>query len=194
MLHQILFFIFASVAVAAAINLLLQKHPINSALSLIVVMGALAVLYLLLGAEFVAAVQLIVYAGAIMVLFVFVIMLLNAGLEERTPGSTVATLIGVPSVAALVGLCVYLFVRGHVASEKGYSIGDFHVSTQDIGRLLFRDYLLPFEVTSVLVLIGIMGAVVLAKRDDPTPTDSSTQITGEAPRPESQEPAERINA
>jgi NADH-quinone oxidoreductase subunit J len=67
MLHQILFFIFASVAVAAAINLLLQKHPINSALSLIVVMGALAVLYLLLGAEFVAAVQLIVYAGAIMV-------------------------------------------------------------------------------------------------------------------------------
>ncbi len=193
MLHQILFFIFASVAVAAAINLLLQKHPINSALSLIVVMGALAVLYLLLGAEFVAAVQLIVYAGAIMVLFVFTIMLLNAGLEERTPGSTVATLFGVPGVAALVGLCVYLFVRSHVASENGYSIGDFHVSTQDIGRLLFRDYLLPFEVTSVLVLIGIMGAVVLAKRDDAPPTGRTPEITGEAPRPESHEPAERIN-
>ena len=194
MLHQILFFIFATVAVAAAINLLLQKHPINSALSLIVVMGALAVLYLLLGAEFVAAVQLIVYAGAIMVLFVFVIMLLNAGLEERTPGSTVATLIGVPGVAALVGLCVFVFMHGRIAAERGYTIGDFHVSTQDIGRLLFRDYLLPFEVTSVLVLIGTMGAVVLAKRDDAKPTDRSPGMTAEAPRPESQEPAERIHA
>jgi NADH-quinone oxidoreductase subunit J len=194
MLHQILFFIFASVAVAAAINLLLQKHPINSALSLIVVMGALAVLYLLLGAEFVAAVQLIVYAGAIMVLFVFVIMLLNAGLEERTPGSTVATLIGVPGVAALIGLCVFVFMHGRIATESGYSIGDFHVSTQDIGRLLFRDYLLPFEVTSVLVLIGIMGAVVLAKREEPSPSDRAPEITAEAPRPESQEPAERISA
>src|SRR6476659_2490241 len=145
----IIFFLLAALAVIGAISLIVQKHPIHSALSLIVVMVALAVLYLLLGAEFVAAVQLIVYAGAIMVLFVFVIMLLNAGLEERTPGSTVATLIGVPGVAALVGLCVYPFVRGHVASEKGYSIGDFHVSTQDIGRFLFRDYLLPFEVTSV---------------------------------------------
>ena len=193
MLHQILFFIFASVAVAAAINLLLQKHPINSALSLIVVMGALAVLYLLLGAEFVAAVQLIVYAGAIMVLFVFVIMLLNAGLEERTPGSTVATLIGVPGVAALIGLSVFAFVHGRIG-ESGYSIGDFHVSTQDIGRLLFRDYLLPFEVTSVLVLIGIMGAVVLAKRDDAPPSERTPEITAETPRPESQEPAERIHA
>src|SRR5438309_5730143 len=194
MLHQILFFIFAAVAVAAAINLLLQKHPINSALSLIVVMGALAVLYLLLGAEFVAAVQLIVYAGAIMVLFVFVIMLLNAGIEERTPGSTVATLIGVPGVAALIGLSVFVFMRGRIANETGYSIGDFHVSTQDIGRLLFRDYLLPFEVTSVLVLIGIMGAVVLAKRDEPSPTDRAPEITTEAPRPESQQPAERTHA
>jgi len=193
MLHQILFFIFAAVAVAAAINLLLQKHPINSALSLIVVMGALAVLYLLLGAEFVAAVQLIVYAGAIMVLFVFTIMLLNAGVEERTPGSTVATLIGVPGVSVLVGLSIFAFARGRI-SNTGYAIGEFHASTQDIGRLLFQDYLLPFEVTSVLVLIGIMGAVVLAKREDAQPTDRTSEITAEAPRPESQQPAERIRA
>src|ERR1700724_2556637 len=77
MLHLVLFFIFAAICVGGAINLLTQKHPINSALSLIVVMGSLALLYLLLGAEFVAAVQVIVYAGAVMVLFVFVIMLLN---------------------------------------------------------------------------------------------------------------------
>ena len=76
----------------------MQRHPINSALSLVVVMGSLAVEYLLLGAEFVAAVQVIVYAGAIMVLFVFVIMLLNAGEEERTKGSKVALIFGVPGM------------------------------------------------------------------------------------------------
>ena len=83
---------------AGAINLLVQSHPINSALSLIVVMASLAAEYLLLGAEFVAAVQVIVYAGAIMVLFVITIMLLNAGKEERTKGSRVAILLGVPGV------------------------------------------------------------------------------------------------
>src|ERR671934_2945962 len=98
MLHLVLFFVFAAICVAGAINLVAQRHPINSALSLIVVMGALAVLYLLLGAEFVAAVQVIVYAGAIMVLFVFTIMLLNAGEEERTQGSRIAILFGIPGM------------------------------------------------------------------------------------------------
>src|SRR5450631_2329280 len=99
MLHLILFLVFAAVCVGGAVNLLLQTHPINSALSLVVVMGSLAVEYLLLGAEFVAAVQVIVYAGAIMVLFVFVIMLLNAGTEERTKGgSYVAMIVGIPGM------------------------------------------------------------------------------------------------
>src|SRR6266850_4426790 len=96
--HLILFVAFGAVCVAGAVNLLVQRHPINSALSLIAVMAALAGEYLLLGAEFVAAVQVIVYAGAIMVLFVFVIMLLNAGVEEETKGSRVAVLLGVPGM------------------------------------------------------------------------------------------------
>ena len=83
MLHLILFLAFGAVCVAGAVNLLVQRHPINSALSLVVVMGSLAAEYLLLGAEFVAAVQVIVYAGAVMVLFVFVIMLLNAEKKKR---------------------------------------------------------------------------------------------------------------
>lgn len=91
-MHLILFLLFAGFCLAGAINLLLQSHPINSALSLIVVMTSLAVLYLLLGAEFLAAAQVIVYAGAIMVLFTFVVMLLNAGREERT----MAAVRGVP--------------------------------------------------------------------------------------------------
>src|SRR5450631_1640519 len=97
-MHLVLFLIFGAICVGAAINLLVQSHPINSALSLIVVMGSLAAEYLLLGAEFLAAVQVIVYAGAIMVLFLITIMLLNAGKEERTGGSRVAILIGVPGV------------------------------------------------------------------------------------------------
>ena len=111
MLHLILFLFFGPICVAGAINLLAQSHPINSALSLIVVMASLAALYLLLGAEFVAAVQVIVYAGAIMVLFVITIMLLNAGAEERTRGSRIATLIGVPGVVAGGTLVVWTLLR-----------------------------------------------------------------------------------
>src|SRR5712692_3461454 len=92
----VVFFVLAALAVIGAVSLILQKHPIHSALSLIVVMIALAGLYLLLGAEFVAAVQIIVYGGAIMVLFVFVIMLLNAGVEERTNLSRMARYVGLP--------------------------------------------------------------------------------------------------
>src|ERR1700761_7412214 len=106
--HLILFLMFGVIAVAGAVNLLVQRHPINSALSLIAVMAALAGEYLLLGAEFVAAVQVIVYAGAIMGLFVFFIMLLNAGEEEHTRGSKVAILFGVPGM--LVGSLLVAWV------------------------------------------------------------------------------------
>jgi len=161
-MHTLLFIIFAVVCVAAAINLVAQRHPINSALSLIVVMGSLALLYLLLGAEFVAAVQIIIYAGAIMVLFVFTIMLLNAGEEELTRGSHVALRFGAPAVAVLVAGLAYVLSRGNGLAN----LGDFVGGPKEIGRLLFRDFLLPFEVTSVLILIAIMGAVVLARREE----------------------------
>src|ERR1043166_8662026 len=108
MLHLILFSVFGFICVAGAVNLLLQSHPINSALSLVVVMGSLAVEFLLLGAEFVAAIQVIVYAGAVMVLFVFVIMLLNAGAEERTRGSRMALFVGVPGMIALAATVGWL--------------------------------------------------------------------------------------
>ena len=173
MLHLVLFFIFAAVCVGGAINLLVQRHPINSALSLIVVMGSLAVMYLLLGAEFVAAVQVIVYAGAVMVLFVFVIMLLNAGEEERVPrASRVATMLGVPGL--IIGLSIGIWVVSRLTGLDKISIGGPTVMHGNaafgnplaVGHLLFRQYLLPFEVTSILILIAIMGAVVLARREE----------------------------
>src|SRR6516164_3693881 len=121
-MHLVLFFIFGAVCVGAAINLLVQKHPINSALSLIVVMGSLALLYLLLGAEFVAAVQIIVYAGAVMVLFVFTIMLLNAGEEEVLPHrSRVAIILGVPGL--ILGLAIGIWVISKYAGLDRISIG-----------------------------------------------------------------------
>ena len=149
-----------------AVNLLAQRHPINSALSLIAVMAALAGQYLLLGAEFVAAVQVIVYAGAIMVLFVFVIMLLNAGEEEETKGSRVAILLGVPGV--LTGSVLVAWVVLRHSGTASVAIGGLPGHPADIAQLLFHDFLLPFEVTSVLILIAIMGAVVLASKPEAT--------------------------
>ena len=162
--HLILFLAFGAVCVAGAVNLLAQRHPINSALSLIAVMAALAGEYLLLGAEFVAAVQVIVYAGAIMVLFVLVIMLLNAGEEERTTGSRIALMIGVPGMA-IGGVLVGWAVLRHSGTES-VAIGALPGPPNDIAQLLFHDFLLPFEVTSVLILIAIMGAVVLASKPE----------------------------
>jgi NADH-quinone oxidoreductase subunit J len=160
--HLILFLAFGAVAVAGAINLLAQTHPINSALSLIAVMAALAGEYLLLGAEFVAAVQVIVYAGAIMVLFVFTIMLLNAGVEERTKGSRVAVLFGIPGM--LLGSLLVAWVVLRHSGTEAVAVGALPGSPTTIGPLLFHEFLLPFEITSILILIAIMGAVVLASK------------------------------
>ena len=107
----ILFSLFALIAVVCAINVVVQTHPISSALSLVGVMGSLAVLYLQLGGTFIAAAQLIVYAGAIMVLFIFVIMLLNAGAESRRGRSFMASLLGVPLLIAMLGLLAYFVQR-----------------------------------------------------------------------------------
>ncbi len=164
-MHLALFLVFGAVCVAGAVNLLMQTHPIQSALSLIVVMASLAVEYLLLGAEFVAAVQVIVYAGAIMVLFVFVIMLLNAGEEERSQGSHIALVMGVPSLL-LLGVLLTWAVTHHAI--QSVSVGSLYGDPRVIGKLLFNQYLLPFEITSLLILIAIMGAVVLASKPEVT--------------------------
>jgi NADH-quinone oxidoreductase subunit J len=159
-MHLIVFIVFAGFCLAGAINLLIQSHPISSALSLIVVMTSLAVLYLLLGAEFLAAAQVIVYAGAIMVLFTFVVMLLNAGREERTLGSRAALRLGFPAV--VVVLAVIATVILHAQGLGVAKLSDGITSTEELSTVLFTKLLLPFEVTSVLILIAILGAVALA--------------------------------
>jgi len=165
----VLFLIFGLLAVAGALNLLFQRHPINSALSLVVVMMSLAVLYWSLGAEFLAAAQVIVYAGAIMVLFIFVVMLLNAGEEDRSShGSNIAYIAGIPGAAAIFCLLSFVFLseRKQLGST---ALGGYLTSTvsniSEISHTLFTSLLLPFEVTSILILVAILGAVVLARKE-----------------------------
>ena len=156
----VIFFVLAAVAVLGAASLIFQRHPIHSALSLIVVMVALAGLYLLMGADFVAAVQIIVYGGAIMVLFIFVIMLLNAGIEERTNASRLARFAGVPLTVVLLGILAVAIARSQVASQPA-QLADTH----KISMQLFTEFVYPFELTSFLILVAILGALVLAQRE-----------------------------
>jgi NADH-quinone oxidoreductase subunit J len=161
--QMVIFLVLAAIAIAGAVNLILQRHPIHSALSLVVVMAALAGLYLLLDAEFVAAIQIIVYAGAIMVLFIFVIMLLNAGVEERTNISHIASYAGIPLAALLLLELAYRVAR---ASAPLMAQPTPEGATRQLSMLLFRNFALPFELTSILILIGMVGALVLAKRNE----------------------------
>ncbi len=164
-MDTILFIVFAIVAIVCAFNLVLQTHPISSALSLIGVMGSLAVLYLVLGAEFIAMAQMIVYGGAVMVLFIFVIMLLNAGTEKTSGKSLFAQIAGLPLLLALVAVITFL-VRAFLPRMPAVQFGSWVGGTAErIGQVLFTEYLLPFEVISILILIAILGAVVLAQKE-----------------------------
>jgi NADH-quinone oxidoreductase subunit J len=160
----IVFFALAFIAVLGAVSLILQKHPIHSALSLIVVMVALAGLYLLMGAEFVAAVQIIVYGGAIMVLFVFVIMLLNAGVEERTSFSKLAGFAGLPLAIVLMVCLAAAVVQSTHPVQSAVTTG-MVAPTKALSAQLFQEFVYPFELTSFLILVAIIGAMVLAQRD-----------------------------
>ena len=160
---QILFFILAAVALISGGLVVFQRHPLRSALWLIVNFFAVAGVYLLAHAEFIAAIQVIVYAGAIMVLFLFVIMLLNLRQPEADP---VIPHIGQKLLAVVLAgftALIMIYAYRHASLPGGPEIVPGLGNTESIARSLFTDYLLPFEVTSVLLLVAIVGAVVLAK-------------------------------
>jgi NADH-quinone oxidoreductase subunit J len=181
---EVVFYIFAVAAVISATLCILQKNPIAAALWLVSTMFSLAAIYVLLNAQFIAAIQVLVYAGAIMVLFLFVIMLLNLGHAQsdiRGPSSVATTLVIVGLLAVeLVALLQYtprklagelsqwptftdpatVFVAGQVTQQESASRGVVGA----VAAPLFQIYLVPFEITSILLLAAIIGAVVLAKR------------------------------
>ncbi len=164
------FYLFGTVAVAASLLVIAQRNPIYSVLLLIVSFGALSGLYVLLDAPFVAVAQIIVYAGAIMVLFLFVVMLLNAP-QEETERDARAHLgrgsdpmrFGALLALALVAELAWALTRGWESGRFGRGAVS---SVAALGRSLFTDYAFQFEVTSVLILVAMVGAVVLARRED----------------------------
>jgi len=167
--EKILFIIFAVIAVASALNILLQRSPLYSALSLIGTLLALSALYVTVRAQFIAAVQIVVYAGAIMVLFIFVIMLLNAPKDQpQVEKQKGLSYLAIPFAGLMIAEMFYVLRPIRLATLPAVPAGtaDQAVGTTwSIGAALFTDYLLPFEVTSVLILMAVVGAMVLARRE-----------------------------
>jgi NADH-quinone oxidoreductase subunit J len=168
MVETALFVVLAVVTVITAILVIVQRNPVASAIYLIITLFSLAGVYLLLNAPFIAVIQVLVYAGAIMVLFLFVIMLLNLEKEKRLiTRHRLQKVLGVFLGVILLALIGMIFnsvllegSKGKFPPEKVAALGN----TEVVARLLFTDYLLPFEITSVLLLVAIIGAIVLAKR------------------------------
>lgn len=168
----ILFYVFGAAAVVASLMVIGQRNPMYSVLLLIASFAALSGLYVLLDAPFVAVIQIIIYAGAIMVLFLFVVMLLNAPQEDaaavRVFGSPTTRRVG--ALLALTLLVELVWALSRAGQREVWVAGPDRLpsaasSVRAIGLTLFRDYAFAFEVTSVLILVAMLGAVVLAKRE-----------------------------
>ena len=169
--EAIAFYLFGAIAIGASLLVIAQRNPIYSVLLLIASFGALSGLYVLLDAPFVAVIQIIVYTGAIMVLFLFVVMLLNAPHEDTEFDERVHPLLRPGPMRFGAFLALVLVAELWWALARGGDTGAFPggavTSVSVIGRSLFTDYAFPFEVTSVLILVAMVGAVVLARRNDP---------------------------
>jgi NADH-quinone oxidoreductase subunit J len=165
MTQQFLLFLgLAVVAIGSAIGMLLNRHAVYAALFLIINFGTVAVFYLLLGAPFIAMAQVTVYAGAIMVLFLFVIMLLGTEVIKNKPRQTWQRPVAIVLGVILVIEAGYLLLVQAGAQPPGGQIGPAFGSPAMVGDVLFSKYLLPFEVTSVLLLVAMVGAIVLTRR------------------------------
>ena len=163
------FYVFAIVAILASLLVIGQRNPIYSVLLLIASFGALSGLYVLLDAPFVAVIQIVVYAGAIMVLFLFVVMLLNAPHEETEHDLRVHPLLRAGPLGFGAVLALVMMVQLAIALSATRDVGSFGSaatsSVATIGRVLFTDYAFAFEATSILILVAMVGAVVLARRE-----------------------------
>ncbi len=163
---QVVFFVLAAVAAFSAVMVILQRNPVNSALYLILNFFCLSGLYLTLNAQFIAMVQVLVYAGAIMVLFLFVIMLLNLGDDKRLREHLgVRTYLGVGFSVGLVLELLYIFAYRSGNTMIQQSSNSVEIGTVEyVGKVLFTKFIFPFEITSLLLLAAIVGAVILAKK------------------------------
>ena len=167
MLELFFFYLVALVAVISGFLVVKCKSPVNSAISLVMTFVCLAVFYVMLNAPFMAAIQIMVYAGAIIVLIIFVIMLLNLGTEVKKV-TTHGVVWGLVAALLVLAQALYFLKRGEPAAGSDALANTMAAAgghTEAIGQALFTDFLLPFEITSILLLVAIIGAVVLAKKD-----------------------------
>jgi NADH-quinone oxidoreductase subunit J len=162
-----LFFVLSALAVLFAAGVVLTRHPVRSAMSLVVTLFLLAVMFVFLDADFVAALQVVVYAGAILVVFLFVIMLLNLQHDQPETQTRRSTVVGV-TATCLVALVLLYFFKEAAPTLPGPGMGapvaPGFGSIEAVGLRLFTQYLFQFEITGVLMLASVIGAVVLAKR------------------------------
>ncbi|EEF60819.1 NADH-quinone oxidoreductase subunit J family protein [Pedosphaera parvula] len=160
---EYLFYIFAALTLICGAFVIINRNPINSAMCLVLSIGSMAGLFVLLNAFFLGAVQVLVYAGAVMVLFLFVIMLLDLKAEERRRVNLFGAVTGVTSVAAIA----FIFYKALAASKDQLpNVTDRAVGgTVELGTKLFSDYLLPFEILSILLLVAMVGVILLSKKD-----------------------------
>jgi NADH-quinone oxidoreductase subunit J len=158
------FYFLSTIAVLGALLTITRRNPVHSALSLIFTLLALAGLYLMLYAPFVAGVQIILYAGGIMVLFLFVIMLVNLEQAELEEQFNKQWLVGGLAAAIFGGLLLFIYVKGKGIFPANFVLKPEQDNTQMIGLMLYKNYAFPFEVASVLLLVAIVGAVVMAKK------------------------------
>src|SRR3954447_10033934 len=158
------FYFLSAIAVLGALLTITRRNPVHSALSLIFTLLALAGLYLMLYAPFVAGVQIILYAGGIMVLFLFVIMLVNLEKAELEEQFNKQWLVGGLAAAIFGGLLLFIYVKGKGVFPANFVLRPEENNTQQIGLMLYKNYAFPFEVASVLLLVAIVGAVVMAKK------------------------------
>jgi NADH-quinone oxidoreductase subunit J len=166
---ELAFFIILSlVAIVSALMVILQKNPVYSALSLIVTLGSIAILFILQKAFFLAFIQIIVYAGAIMILFIFVIMLLNLRKDEFGPERRKLQRFFAVVFSFLLIVELFIVVRYALLGKAGQSmqVAEDFGTAGSLGRLLFSTYLFPFEITSILLLIAMIGALFLARREE----------------------------
>ena len=163
-METIFFTIVAAVAVLCSILVITCKNPINSALSLVMTFFCLATFYVMLDAPFMAAIQVIVYAGAIMVLIIFVIMLLNVRTESGKRSSHAVAISSIIGFFVLFETCYFLFRSTVRENPLDSALINRIGHTEMIGRALYSDFLLPFEITSLLLLAAIIGAIILAKK------------------------------
>lgn len=165
MLIKLIFFYLAAVIVGSALMVIFQRNPVRSALFLLVTLVHIAVLYLLLNAEFLAAIQVIVYAGAILILYIFVVMLLRTEKEHRFlnrqyPLGLFIGLLLLGQFFFILSRSVFAGFQGTYTIEKVRAVGNSKV----VGQVLYTDFILPFEITSIILLVAMIGAIVLAKK------------------------------